>query len=235
AHGESGGVHVGSTTLLMMWKLPVGVGYADWPTATPNTTGAWPGRVSVSECEDSSITIRVVSAPIVVGSAWPVTGRARDTWNDLTAAIVRRCSKPVTPPFFSSSSVTSDRCSCLTSLPTAPAISALVPSFSLVLTRIRACLTVTLPAASVACTRSTCAPWASGADGLVPSLNGRPSSVVLVVTAEVSFTVPAIIGRVWCGLDDARSVTAGGVASTLISPRCTLVLPAGSIAVMLTG
>ena len=69
AHGESGGVQVGSTTLLMMWKLPVGVGYADWPTATPNTIGAWPGRISVSECEDSSITMRVVSAPIVVRSA----------------------------------------------------------------------------------------------------------------------------------------------------------------------
>src|SRR5690242_12984656 len=34
AHGELGGNHVGFTCFWMTEKLPVGVGYAGWPTAT---------------------------------------------------------------------------------------------------------------------------------------------------------------------------------------------------------
>ena len=36
AQSESGGYHHGFRHLTMIWKRPSGVGYCDWPVATPN-------------------------------------------------------------------------------------------------------------------------------------------------------------------------------------------------------
>src|SRR4051794_31728319 len=57
AHEESGGDHHGERCIWTIWKLPLGVGYAGWPTATPKRCHSLPRLYTVRLCETRLMTM----------------------------------------------------------------------------------------------------------------------------------------------------------------------------------
>src|SRR3954454_6548447 len=94
AHGESGGYHHGFSHLTSMWKCPSGVGYEDWPVATPNTRHGFIPLYRYSLFVPRRMTItgpKLVRVTVGSLSFWiSLTGPLRSAFNAAARTLTER-------------------------------------------------------------------------------------------------------------------------------------------------